>query len=183
VAHEVKGVWFATAKRYMAERFGVAILDEVAAGMGERHRAAILAPLASHWYPEESLQQGMSSMSRVLAGGDPARLEAVLEACTDVGINHFFRALIRLGSPPTVLRKVPTMWNVIRRGEAVVTVDANDERALVRYERFPYFADPNYRILTVASLRTLVRICAAREPHVDITAYEKDALSVTITWR
>ncbi len=183
VKNEVKGVWFATAKRYVADRHGPDVLEMIAAGMGEQHREAILDPLASEWYPEETLQQGMASMSRVLAQGDPERFSEVLATCTDLGINHFFRALIRIGSPAIVLRKVPTMWNLIRRGAAVVTAEASEERATVRYERFPYFQDSNYRILTVASLRTLVRICAGHEPRVDITAYERDALSVAITWR
>jgi hypothetical protein len=181
--YEVKGVWFTTAKRYVADRHAPEMLEEVAAAMGEQHREAILHPLASEWYPEETLQQGMAAMSRVLADGDPERFAGVLEVCTDLGINHFFRALIRIGSPAMVLRKVPTMWNLIRRGDATVNVEANEERAAVRYEKFPYFQDSNYRILTLASLRTLVRICCGREPRVEITAYERDALAVLITWR
>jgi len=181
--YEVKGVWFTTARRYVNDRYGPQMLEEVAAGMGEQHREAIVQPLASEWYPEETLQQGMASMSRVLAGGDVERFSAVLEACTDLGINHFFRALIRMGSPAMVLRKVPTMWSLIRRGDAIVTAEANDERATIRYERFPYFQDSNYRILTLASVRTLVRICCGREPSVEIVGYERDALAVAVTWR
>lgn len=178
---EVKGVWFTTARRFVVDRYGPETLAALAADAGD-YGDVIREPLASEWYPEEAMQSGLAAMMRVLANGDADRLTAALETCTDLGISHFFRALIRIGSPAMVLRKVPAMWNLIRRGDAIVTSEADDARAIVRYERFPYFYDANYRILTVASLRTVVRICAGAVPRVEIVSYERDALSVQITY-
>ncbi len=179
---EVKGVWFATARRFVRERYGPEAHEAIAAAVDAEHHDTIADPLASEWYPEEALQQGMAAMGRVLAHGDSERLGLALEACTDLGINHFFRALLRLGSPAMVLRKVPTMWSLIRRGDAVVTAAADDEQATIRYENFPYFYDANYRLMTLASLRTVVRICAGRVPRLDIVSYERDALSVQVVY-
>jgi hypothetical protein len=178
---EVKGLWLSTARKFLLDKHGLRTLDDVARAMGA-HGDALREPLASAWYPEEALQAGLDAMNRVLAFEDPERFRLVMETCADCGINTFFRALIRLGTPPFVLRKIPAMWSRIRRGDAFVTVDADDESAVVHYERFPFFYDANYRVMTVAALRTLMRTCAGRDPRVEIVRYQRDALDVSISY-
>ena len=180
---QVKGVWFTTARRYVLERHGDDTLARVAEEMPEAMRAALTAPLASLWYSEEALQQGMQAIHRVVADGDSDRFVAIMQACTELGVSHFFRALIRLGTPAMVLRKVPAMWSLIRRGPAArIAVDADAVRAVVSYADFPYFDDPNYRSLTVGSLRAVTWICARRVPRVEIVSHARDALSVIVSY-
>jgi hypothetical protein len=179
----VKGVWFTTARRYVLERHGEDILARVAEEMPDAMRDALTAPLASHWYPEEALQHGMRAIHHVVADGDSDRFVAIMQACTELGVSHFFRALIRLGTPAMVLRKVPAMWKLIRRGPAAtIVVDADAARAVVSYADFPYFDDPNYRSLTVGSLRAVTWICARRMPRVEIVRHSRDALSVIVRY-
>jgi hypothetical protein len=97
-------------------------------------------------------------------------------------VHHFFRALLRLVPPQTMLRKVPTMWSLIRRGAGRVAVEADDSHAVVRYCEFPYFDDVHYRLLSVGALRSLMTLCGKKNPRVEIAAYTRDSLTVDIGW-
>src|SRR5579859_5010427 len=56
---EVKGIWFATARRYMLEARGRDALAAVIEDIPPEHRRALAAPLPSQWYPEETLQESL----------------------------------------------------------------------------------------------------------------------------
>jgi hypothetical protein len=175
---EVKGMWFSTARRYILERAGEEALQVMSYRVDRAYRDVILEPLPSEWYPERALQQAMSAMHAVVAGGKDAVFVEAMEACTTLGIHHFFRALMRLGSPAYILRKTPAMWNHIRRGAGQVAVEADDRLAVIRYTEFPYFRDPNYRLLTIGAVRALIRICGHSQPIVEVAEYDWNAVTV-----
>jgi hypothetical protein len=179
---EVKGMWFSTARRYIVERAGEEALLVMSYRVDRAYRDIIMEPLASEWYPERALQQAMIAMHAVVCGGKDALFIDAMEDCTRLGINHFFRALMRLGSPAYILRKTPAMWNHIRRGAGQVKVEADDEEAIVTYSDFPYFRDPNYRLLTIGAVRALVRLCGREHPAIDIVHYDWDAMTVRVTY-
>ena len=64
---EVKGVWFAAARRYLDQH--PAQSEAVLAFMDDRHRSALQNPLASEWYPEEALQDTWLQAWRNVIGG------------------------------------------------------------------------------------------------------------------
>ena len=179
---EVKGLWFTVARRYLLERYGQETVDACIARLGERHGAVLAEPLPSQWYPEEALQQTLAVLDVVVSHGDQALYVSIIEECSLLAVHHFFRALLRLVPPATMLRKVPTMWSLIRRGAGKVAVDADEHHGVVRYSEFPYFDDVNYRLLTLGAIRSLMTLCGAEHARVELVGHTADSLIVDVVY-
>ncbi len=175
---EVKGVWFVSARAWLEER---GVLMTAAKPLPPAVRSALLEPMPTAWYPEETLQQAMSGVRATLARDGDQFIDA-MDGCTVIGTSRFFRALLRLATPGFVLRQVPAMWRHIRRGDAHVDVVVEGDSARIEYSAFPFFGDENYRLLTEASLRAVVRTCTGRNPKVTIAKWSADALTVDLRW-
>jgi hypothetical protein len=179
---EVKGLWFVVGRRYVLVNQGPDALEQCIALLGEKHGAVLDAPMASAWYPEEALQQTLGVLDLVVARSDSAEFVRVVEGCSLLAIHAFFRALMRLVPPATMLRKIPTMWTLLRRGAGRVVVETGHEEAVVRYSEFPYFDDVHYRLLTLGAIRSLLALSQAENAHVEISAHSIDTLTVEVRW-
>jgi hypothetical protein len=175
-------VWFTTSRRYVLEAHGEEALVAMSHRVDRAYREIIVDPFPSEWYPERALQQAMHAMHGILARGDDDAFTDVMEACTKLGIHHFFRALMRMSSPAVILRKTPAMWNHIRRGAGAVAVEADDRSGTLRYTEFPYFRDPNYRLLTIGAVRALVRVCGGEVRELEVLHHAWDAMTVRVTY-
>jgi hypothetical protein len=179
---EVKGLWFTVGRKYILETYGEETFAECVARLGERHGAVLAEPLSSAWYPEETLQQTLGVLHVVVAREDTDLYVRIIEECSLLAVHHFFRALLRLVPPATMIRKVPKMWTLIRRGAARVAVDADETHAVVRYAEFPYFGDVNYRLLTLGAIRSLMTLCGARHARIELAAHTHDSLTVDVAY-
>jgi len=179
---EVKGLWFTVGRSYIVENYGPEILAACIERLGERHGLIFAEALPSEWYPEETLQQTLGVLDVVVARGDQREYLRLIEECSLIAVNRFFRALLRLVPPPTMLRKIPTMWTLIRRGAGRVAVEADDAGAIVRYSEFPYFEDVHYRLLTVGAIRALLTLCGARGGRVDVAEYTPDSITMDVRY-
>ena len=179
--HEVRGVWFVSAREEVLDLFGEGAFEVLVASLPARHQHTLIDADPSKWYPEDALQACLQGL-RLRAAGEPTiGFGALLERCTERGIGRFFSAVIRLTSPRFVLDRVPMMWNRIRRGSGSVSVEHEDATTtMLSYRDFPYFADPIYEELTVCSLRALVRTCTGRDPDVTVVRSTDDALDVRV---
>lgn len=177
---EVKGVWFVTAKSYLLGQRGPEAVEWVAERLDPAFRNAMLEPLTSGWYPERALAQGLDGMREVLGAVDDEVFCRIMRECTEIGVNRFFRALLRSSSPEFVLRQIPTMWRHIRRGQGRVDVERAPGGTLIHYSDFPWFEDVNYRLLVKGSLGAIVAIAARRLPPVDISGYGSDWLDARV---
>jgi hypothetical protein len=179
---EVKGLWFTVGRRYILERYGQEMLDTCVARLGDKHGSVLRDPLPSEWYPEETLQQMLGVLDVVVARGDQALYVDIIEESSLLAVHHFFRALLRLVPPPTMLRKVPTMWSLIRRGAGRVVVEADETQAWVWYTEFPYFDDVHYRLLTLGAIRSLMTLCGSTTAHVELAAHTHESLTVSVSY-
>lgn len=179
---EVKGLWFVVGRRYVLDHYGEEKLAACIARMGDRNAQALSNPIASQWYPEETLQQTLGVLDLVVAGGDQEAFVRIMLECSLLAVNHFFRALLRLVPAPTMLRKIPKMWSLIRRGPGRVVVEADETHAVVKYSDFPYFDDVHYRGLTVGAVRSLLVLCGAMQAEVEITAYTPETLTLDVRY-
>lgn len=66
---EVRGLWFTTARRYIADRGGALGIEAVADRVSPAYRHAVLSPDANEWYPERALQQSLAAVHHVVADG------------------------------------------------------------------------------------------------------------------
>lgn len=179
---EVKGLWFTVGRRYVLENLGQDALDAVLAHLGPEHGEIVSTALPSEWYPEETFGRLLVALNVVLAKENPEEFVRITEETSILGIHHFFRALLRLVPPPVMLRKIPTMWNIMRRGPGRVAVETGDHRGVVRYTRFPYFDDPLYRLLTKGAIQSLMRLCGT-PAQVELGLHTIDSLVVEVLWR
>ncbi|MCA9627849.1 MAG: hypothetical protein KC766_09290 [Myxococcales bacterium] len=177
---EVKGIWFLVARDEIDSRWGAEAYARLAASVPARYRSALTEPLASTWYPEEALQCALEAMREDLVSAEGPYRE-LLFACTQRGMGRFFRAMMRITTPHFVLRQVPTMWRHIRRDRAQIEVALGEDTSRVTYSRFPYFDDPNYRVLVEASLSALVQPTVGHEVPVRVEDFGDDWLRVAIT--
>jgi hypothetical protein len=180
--HEVKGVWFVTARQEVEATFGPEALEVLVASVPSRHRPAVAEPLASAWYPEEALQACLRSLRLDLVSDHSVRFAELLERCTERGMGTFFSALVRVCTPRFILGQVPTMWRQIRRGPGFVEVEHGDGESALRYRSFPYFDDPVYEELTVCSVRAVVRCCTRVEPELTVERVTGDALDLRLRY-
>ncbi len=171
VRSEVKGLWFVSARRLLAKRYGDEILAAVIAAMPPELRDAMAAPLPSEWYPEEALQEALRVVHQVVAMGSADRMLQLLEDCTLVGINHFWRTALRVASAEFSLRALPATWKHMRRGPGVLAVDVAKARGVIRYTRFPYFDDVNYRLLVLGAVGPLLSISTGSPARLKIVDY------------
>ncbi|HEX8789517.1 MAG TPA: hypothetical protein VF765_01100 [Polyangiaceae bacterium] len=178
---EVKGLWFTVGRRYVLEGFGQEALDAVVANMGPEHGGILSSALPSEWYEEETLRRMLVACNTVLAKENPDEFVHVTEEASLVAIHHFFRALLRLVPPGVMLRKIPTMWNIMRRGPGRVAVQTSADAGIVRYSRFPYFDDVLYRRMTKGAIRALMRLCGT-PASVELGPHTSDSLTVEVRW-
>jgi hypothetical protein len=180
---EVKGLWFTIGRRYVLENFGQEALDAVTEYMGAEHGAIVTSALPSEWYPEETLQRTLVAYNAVLAQKNPAEFVRITEEASLLGIHHFFRALLRIVPPGMMLRKIPTMWSIMRRGSGHVEVETGADGGTVRYSRFPYFDDTLYRLLTKGAIQSMMTLCGTRDAEVELMNHTSDTLTVEVRWR
>ncbi|HTQ42096.1 MAG TPA: hypothetical protein VMI75_05005 [Polyangiaceae bacterium] len=179
---EVKGLWFTIGRRYVLENYGQDALDELTAHMGPEHGLVVTSALPSEWYPEATLQHTLAAMNAVLARKNPVEFVRIIEEASLLGIHHFFRALLRIVPPGMMLRKIPTMWSIMRRGSGHVEVETGDNTGVVQYSRFPYFDDTLYRLLTKGAIQSMMTLCGTPEAQVDLVKHTTDTLTVEVRW-
>lgn len=177
---EVKGVWFVAARDYAKDLHGPDVVDRLVAGSPAPYRDIYAAPISSAWYPEAAFEQGLIVIYDVVAEGNDAMFERIMEGCTEQGINRLFRMLLRASSPGFVLRRVPVMWRQIRRGAGQVDVQQIGGETHIRYSEFPWFHNPLYRMLTAGSLRALVRVCTGETPRIEVTEHSRNSMALSI---
>ena len=175
-------MWFLTAKRAAIRRQGAEVWDAVVAGLPEKYRGAMADPMASEWYPEELFALMLERLESIVAEGDPARLATFLEEGTIEGISRFFRSVLGLATPAFVLRRLPALWKLVRRGAGAVSVEADATRATVRYSGNPFWDDARYRVLTTCTLRALLRMCTGREASVREGSFTRDTFVVHVEY-
>lgn len=169
-----------TARRYVVETYGEGALRDLLGVVSPPVRAALNEPLASHWYPEAVLQESFEGARRVLAGGDPDRMIAFFEGCTLVGINAFWRTALRLTSGRFALRGLPVSWRHMRRGQGSLEVELDGAIGRVHYLDFPYFDDPNYRLLVLGTVGPLLRVATGSDVPITIARFTSSSLTAQV---
>jgi hypothetical protein len=176
----VKGVWFVTTKRYVLETYDEGMLAAIARAVPEENRGALLDPLPSAWYHEDVFQQALRAVMEVVAHHDPAVFGDFIEACTVLGVNMFFRVMLRITSPAFLMRNMPTMFRQYRRNDWHCEAQADERHAVLTWRGCPYLADRTYRYFLVAVLLKCTELCSGQRPKVDILAHGPDSVTTRV---
>lgn len=180
MASEVKGIWFESARGWLLRTHGPEALVRVEQRLDPELRGLLREPMASQWYPESSLAALLVATRDELTDGSARGFIAMVEDITLDGVGRFFRLVLSLASPGFVLRKVPVLWNRMRRGAGRVEVETRPDRVRLRYREFPWFDDENYRLMTVATIQGICRAAGSRAPVAEVVQWSPDTLDVDV---
>ena len=176
---EVKGSWFVSARAHLLDAMGEAGIEGVVARMGE-HAECLRDPLSGRWYPEIALQTLLHALDDEL-GNDKAKFEAAMMGATRQGVNTFFKTLLSLTTSRFLLRQVPVLWRMLRRKDgATIKVESEGQASVVHYSDFPWYEDPLYRRMAVATLKAMVELNAGVVPEGRVVDWSRSSLTVRI---
>jgi hypothetical protein len=178
----VKGVWFVTARRHLLEVHGQGVLEAVARAMKTDNGRVLLEPLASEWYPEDLFQDAMHAVMQAHAHHDPDVFCKFIEACTVLGVNTFFRILLRITSPAFLMRKMPGLSRQYRRNDWVCDVEADEHRALLHWRNVPYLSDRTYRLYVTSMLGKCAELCTGERPSVVTLGHGDDWIRLQVVY-
>lgn len=178
----VKGVWFVTARRHLIEAYGASTLHAVARAMKEEHRPVLLEPMASEWYPEDVFQDAIDAVMFQVAQKDSRVFSEFMEGATVLGVNTFFRILLRVTSPAFLMRQMPTLSRQYRRNDWECAVDAQDHAATLEWRGCPYLADRTYRLFMVAVIVKSTELCTKRRPTVEVVGHGRDWIKLKVLY-
>ncbi len=178
--YEVKGLWFESTRGYVLHTHGPEKLAQLDRRM-QQWQGVLLEPTSAQWYPEEALQRLLGVLRADLSDGSPGDFIHLLDEITVAGIGRFFRLALSVPSASFVLRKSPVFWRLLRRGPAEHDVEFTADRVRMRYRDFPYFDDENYRLMTVGTVRGLLRASGTTDAIVEVASHDRDSL-ITDVW-
>jgi hypothetical protein len=178
--HEIKGAAFVTLSRFVTEVHGPDVLASLTAALPPDSRDAIVHLLPSEWHAEDVHQHVLRATFDVVARGRIDRFEEIIADCTLRGVQSFATLVLGMASPEFVLRRAPTLWRVIRRGHASLTVEQTGTMTTVKYRNFPYFGDELYRSYFRALLGALARPSLGHTPPVTLLGHGDDWLDVRL---
>ncbi len=178
----VKGVWFVTARRHLVEAHGASALHAVARAMKLDHGPMLLEGLASEWYPEDAFQDALAAVMLQVARQDTKVFCEFIEECTVLGVNMFFRVLLRATSTAFLIRKMPVLSRQYRRNDWQCLAEADDHRATLEWKGCPYLGDRNYRLYLVAMLVKCAELCSNRRPAAEVAGHGDDWIKLQIAY-
>jgi len=179
-AHLVKGSVFVTVRSWLTDEHGEQGYDDLLGAMTAEHASEVRDPLPSTWHPEEVHQSMLHALNEVFCDRDPFRYRQAIAALTVLGIHKFARLVLQMSSNAFVLRRLPTLWNVIRRGPATTEVEQQGDLTRIRYGSFPFYGDDLYRRYTLGVLTGIVRTSAEVDPEVQVVSHGTDRMVVEL---
>lgn len=177
-----KGVWFVTARRHLLEVHGDAVLQAVARAMKPDNARVLLEGLPSEWYSEDVLEDAMRGVMEAHAHHDPDVFCEFIEACTVLGVNTFFRILLRITSPAFLMRKMPGLSRQYRRNDWICDVEADDRRAVIWWRNVPYLRHRTYRLYCVAMMMKCSELCTGKRPSINTLGHGDDWIKLQVVY-
>ena len=181
LAQEVRGVFFASARRYLVERHGAEALERVLAAIEPAHRRALERPEPDEFYPEQAWREVLHALNDQLAGGDPEKFVQIVHDSSSMGIRLFVHVVLRLASTTAVLRRTPKLWARMRRGPATLSVEEAPDRIRLRYARYPLLSDPLYPLMLKGLVGALSEASAGYVPPIRVVDRGPDWLVLEVT--
>lgn len=177
--HEIKGSAFVTLLRW-ADEHRPGEVPAFLAALSPTDRDIVREALPSAFYPEELHHRVLVAAHSVFAREDLRAFERMIAACTSLGVQTFARLVLSFASTRFLLRRMPTLWSVLRRGPATLTVEQTEGHTDLHYRSFPFFRDHLYRHYFRALLGAVVEPTLGRTPSVEIVDHGPDWLDVRI---
>ncbi|MEM6992527.1 MAG: hypothetical protein AAF721_18580 [Myxococcota bacterium] len=175
---EVKTLTFVTLRAFLPEYLGAEAYAALRRGLPRDALRRLDEAESGGWAPEAELQSILYAVhAEALRGNDEAFVEFA-RGLAAVGISRFMRIFLSLASERFVLRKVPVVWDRLRRNAGTVRAEVEPGSVALHYERFPFFGTPVGRLVSLANCQALVLAATDRLPRGRIVAWTEDTLQL-----
>ena len=176
---EVKTLTFATLRTFGPQFFGSARFDRLRGQLQAEARAVLDTAEPGAWVAEATMLQVMSAIHRDLLRGDDDAFLDFARALAREGISRFMRIFLSLASARFVLRRVPVVWDRLRRNAGTVVTEVEGDEVRIKYAGFPFFFEPCYRLLSLANCQALVQAAVDSIPKGRIESFGYDQLELS----
>lgn len=120
----------------------------------------------------------MDTLLRTGFDGDSAAYQDFARRLAAAGISRFLKIFLSLTSARFALRRVPVVWNHLRRNAGAVKVGREDGGLRLIYAGFPFFSHEAYRLLSAANCEALAKAADGRALHARVETWSRDSLEL-----
>lgn len=179
---QVKSLTFVTLRHVLFSSFvgerGEDVLAAVWNGLNLEARTALQSAEPGGWIDEHLMANVMDTILHTGFEGDPAAYQDFARRLAAAGISRFLKIFLSLTSARFALRRVPVVWNHLRRNAGEVTVGREEGGLRLRYVGFPFFAREAYRLLSVANCEALAQAASGQAPCARVESWSADTLEL-----
>lgn len=173
---QVKSLTFATLRTFAPKYLGPEQYDTVRSRIGAQTRALLDTAEPGIWIAEAAMRDVLTAIHQGPLAGDDEGFIRFARALAHEGITRFMRIFLTLASARFVLKRVPVVWNRLRRNAGEVVVEVDGDHVAVLYAGFPFFGTATYRLLSLANCQALVHAATRRFPAGTIADWSEDTL-------
>ncbi len=130
------------------------------------------------WIDERLMLNVMETLLRVGFAGESAAFQAFARRLAAAGISRFMKIFLSLTSARFALRRVPVVWNHMRRNAGEVIACRHGNGVRLNYVGFPFFEHEAYRLLSIANCEALALAAAGEVPCACIESWSPDSLQL-----
>ena len=173
---QVKSLTFATMRSFLPKYLGPEQHEAVLGRITPPTRALLETAEPGIWIPEAAMREVLVAIHEGPLAGNDDDFVQFARALAHEGITRFMRIFLSLASERFVLKRVPVVWKRLRRNAGEVEVEVEGDRVGIRYEGFPFFGTPTYRLLSLANCQALAHAATRRFPAGTIADWSDDTL-------
>ena len=173
---EVKTLTFVTLREFAPKHLGTLNYEAVRTGLRQETRDLLDNAEPGRWAPEAAMAEILKMVHYGPLGGNDKAFTQFAQALAHRGISRFMRTFLSLVSARFVLKRVPVVWDRLRRNAGAVAVTTDGERVRLAYDGFPFFSAQTYRLLSLANCQALVHAATGNYPRGSVVGWSEDSL-------
>ncbi len=173
---EVKSLTFVTMRKVLLDCFEPSTLDAIRDSLDPETRDVLDHVGTGQWVPEDHMAHLMEAIYLRGLGANDEKFIVFARTLGSEGVSRFLRIFLSLASARFILRRVPVVWDHLRRGAGSVVAEKNEVGVRIRYAGFPFFARPVYRLLSLANCQALVLAATGEVPRGTVESWSDDTL-------
>lgn len=179
---QVKSLTFVTLRHVLFSSFvgerGDNVLSAVLDNLDLEARTTLQSAEPGGWVDEHLMLNVMETLLQTGFEGDSAAYQDFARGVAAAGISRFLKIFLSLTSARFALRRVPVVWNHLRRNAGAVDVQREGEGLRLTYVGFPFFAHEAYRLLSAANCEALAHAAAGKAPRAHVESWSTDSLQL-----
>lgn len=179
---QVKSLTFVTLRHVLLSSFvderGQRVLSAVYEHLDREAREMLQSVAPGRWVDERLMLNVMETLLQTGFDGDSAAYQDFARRLAAAGISRFLKIFLSLTSARFALRRVPVVWNHLRRNAGTVEVGREAGGVRLIYAGFPFFSHEAYRLLSAANCEALAKAADGRALQARVDSWSLDSLQL-----